>query len=71
MPTRMLHYKALLGFYAYLGSLVFYLNCEFSVRKVAERRVSISTTEPSYQNESSDSVSRKPLDGFKNAINTK
>ena len=30
-----------------------------------------SITEPSYQNESSDSVSRKPLDGFKNAFNTK
>ena len=31
----------------------------------------VSTTEPSYQNESSDSVSCKPLDGFKNAFNTK
>ena len=28
-------------------------------------------TEPSYHNESSDSVSRKLLDGFKNAFNTK
>ena len=27
--------------------------------------------QPSYQNESSDSVTRKPLDGFKNAFNTK
>ena len=29
------------------------------------------TTVASYQNESSDSVSRKPVDGFKNAFNTK
>ena len=32
---------------------------------------SSKSTEPSYQNESSDSVSRKPLDGFKIAFNTK
>ena len=30
-----------------------------------------SITEPSYQNESSDSVSCKPLDQFKNAFDTK
>ena len=30
-----------------------------------------STTEPSYSNERYDSVSRKPLDGFQNAFNTK
>ena len=28
-------------------------------------------TEASYQNESYDSVSRKPLDGFEKALNTK
>ena len=28
-------------------------------------------TGPSYQNESSDSASRKPLDEFQNALNTK
>jgi len=33
--------------------------------------VELTLTEPSYQNESSDFVSRKPLDGFKNAFNTK
>ena len=31
----------------------------------------IGTTGPSYQNESSDSVSRKLLDEFENAFNTK
>merc|ERR1712001_35881 len=31
----------------------------------------IRYTGPSYQNESSDSVSRKPLDAFQNAFNTK
>ena len=33
--------------------------------------LSVPVTEPSYQNESSDSVSCKPLDGFKYAFNTK
>ena len=40
-------------------------------RAAVEGKNAICCTEPSYQNESSDSVSRKPLDGFKNAFNTK
>ena len=31
----------------------------------------IERTGPSYQNESSDSVARKPLDEFQNTFNTK
>ena len=34
-------------------------------------RIGVKLTEPSYQNESSDSVSRKLLDEFENAFNTK
>ena len=44
---------------------------ETSTPDEEDKMMKVYNTEPSYQNKSSDSVSRKQLDGFKNAFNIK
>jgi len=48
--------------------LIFRFNGFYTIKPFC---LSVVSTEPSYRNESSDSVSRKPLDEFQNAFNTK